>query len=269
VKKRIIVSLMMVGIIVGIALSNAPHHVPQHKVMVALIKPPFKPAKPLPPTIDHPKTVAVIDTGIADAVLKEGYEAGICKFGHKDFTGEGLTDKDGHGTNVSGLINRGAHGSNYCQVIIKFYDPYNNIRNMKHWLAAIRYAIDLKVDYINLSGGGKSPLPGEKDLIEEALNKGIKVVVAAGNENADLEEQPYYPAFYDPRIIVVGNGRDELHRSLMSNYGTRVTVWRKGDNQTAHGITQTGTSQATAIYTGELIKADFLKSQEKSDVQRK
>jgi hypothetical protein len=56
-----------------------------------------------------PIVVAVIDTGKAvDPKLK------YCKYGHKDITGTGLEDNNGHGTNVASLIAREAKGANYC-----------------------------------------------------------------------------------------------------------------------------------------------------------
>jgi len=214
------------------------------------------------------KTVAVIDTGLAEPILESGYRLGICKFGHKDFTGEGIKDTHGHGTNVSGLIHRGAIGSNYCQVIIKYYSKSaSNKENLDRMIAAIKYAVAIRVDYINLSGGGIAPFPEEKAAVDDALKHGIKIIAAAGNEKTDLAKQTYYPAMYDDRIIVVGDGVDEAHKAKTSNYGKRVNIWRDGVNQTAFGITETGTSQATAIYTGELIKADYVK--ENSHVQHR
>lgn len=202
------------------------------------------------------KTVAVIDTGIRREVLDGGYDNGICKFGHKDLTGNGLNDTNGHGTNVSGLIQRNAGGSNYCQVIIKYYDENHDRSNIDRFIAAIRYAIDLKVDYINISGGGPYAYQEEKEAINKALEKGIKIISAAGNNHSDLDVNPYYPAYYSGKVYVVGNGVDEEHKAPTSNYGHRVNLWRDGQNQTAYGITNTGTSQATAIFTGELIKQD-------------
>lgn len=205
------------------------------------------------------KTVAVIDTGLKQELIDGGRKNGICKFGHRDFTGEGLNDVHGHGTNISGLIQRGANGSNYCQVILKYYKPEHDMSGKiqaERFVKAIRYAISIKVDYINISGGGRAPIEEERVLINEALEKGIKIIAAAGNEHSDIDTHPYYPAFYNKEIYVVGNGTDRWHHALTSNYGDRVNVWRDGDHQFANGIIQTGTSQATAIYTGELIKAD-------------
>jgi len=189
--------------------------------------------------------------------MQRGYLAGVCKFGHKDLTGEGLNDVHGHGTNVSGLIEHYAHGANYCQVIIKYYDKdADNITNATRFKAALRYAIALKVDYINISGGGINPDEVERRLILKAIKQGITIIAAAGNEKSDLKKQHYYPAEYDNAIYVIGNGTDSEHHAASSNYGDRVDFWRDGESRTAYGITMTGTSQATAIFTGEKIKED-------------
>ena len=66
-------------------------------------------------------TIAVIDTGLRKDIVEQGYSKGICKIGHKDFTGTGINDDHGHGTNISGLIHKYAKGLKYCQVIIKFW----------------------------------------------------------------------------------------------------------------------------------------------------
>jgi len=212
------------------------------------------------PIVPHgkQKIVAVIDTGIAAPIFNNKTKYHICEHWHKDLTGDGIIDTHGHGTNVSGLIDSGAKGSNYCQVIIKYYNPRSHdLDNMYRFVKAIQYAIDIHADYINISGGGVRPSIEEMIVIERALNRGIKIISAAGNERSDLTNKTYYPAMYDDRITVVGNGLNNVHHSLTSNYGARVNEWRDGENRIGFGITQTGTSQATAIYTGELIKKDY------------
>jgi len=199
--------------------------------------------------------VAVIDTGIDAASSHD-----LCTFGHKSFVNNSspLKDTHGHGTHIAGLISKYAGKGDWCMV-------------------AIKYAIDLKVDYINISGGGFQPNDGEKALIIKALNKGIKVVVAAGNGDdnhvaVNLDKDcSYFPACYDKRILVVGNLKDtdsnpdfvtwsgeKLSRAPSSNYGSYVKRWEVGTNveSTLPGNRRgrmTGTSQATAIVTGKLL----------------
>lgn len=241
----------------------------------------------LPLRAAHAKTltIAVIDTGIDKALPH------LCKFGHRSFVEElsaPLNDTNGHGTHVAGIINQVAGDGDYCLVAIKYYSATKTgTQNLEALLKAIRYAIDINVNVINLSSGGPERNAEESSLIDEALSKNIAIVVAAGNEHNDLDKDcNYFPACYDKRIISVGNlevldekanmavsgsvktlekfkadgGAFRTEVSPTSNYGNRVTTWEIGS-----GILSTmpnggvgymsGTSQATAVFTGRLIKA--------------
>lgn len=204
-------------------------------------------------------TVAVIDTGL-DKNIK-GYENGICKMGHKDFTGTGLHDIHGHGTNISGLIHKYAEGRKYCQVILKFWDPnannYPSNLSLRRMIMAIRHAVAINVDFINISGGGTGFSAAEMVEINRALAKGITVVTVAGNEKCNLNKHKcnFYPAMYDKRIVVVGNGITEGSRAPTSNWGSVVDFWIDGtDKKGEYGKKMTGTSQAAAIQTGKLVR---------------
>lgn len=243
--------------------------------------------------------IAVIDTGIDLDLLKNSRS--YCKDGHKDFTGFGLNDNHGHGTHISGIIDQYAKNFiftpnvvesdinkvvvDYCQIIIKYFDPsLVGSNNLENTIKSFRWAIDQNVDIINYSGGGVDPSEEEKKLVIEALNKGIKVVVAAGNEASNLSADPclhieadkdkklcrkehpakygeYYPAMYDSRIYVVGNLVTSYSNEVSekSNYGDPVTYWEVGAKVLSrlpgnkYG-TMSGTSQATAIKSGKLIR---------------
>jgi len=206
--------------------------------------------------------VAVIDSGI-DKRLPH-----LCKMGHKSFISSSWytsddpnTDTMGHGTHVAGLINRNAGNTDYCLVSLKYYDPRAaNTDSFNSMLAAIKYAINIKVDVINISAGGGNFNKEEYDAIELALNNHILVVAAAGNEHTNLDAKcDYFPACYDKRVIMVGNLNRFARRAPSSNYGSRVNRWEIGTDclsdmpEGKTGI-MTGTSQATAIATGKLIK---------------
>lgn len=231
------------------------------------------------PIISPKKTkkiiVAVIDTGISDDFAKSSV---LCPKGSEDFTGTNLTDRHGHGTHIAGLIDQYAKNifldhyhspkaisnikANYCIVALKYYDtkytPNQDLQLQE--IHALRKAIDLKVDIINISGGGTGKSDLECKLVEEALKKGIKLVFAAGNENSDIDMHPYYPAACDKRITVVGNKSESLSRSPSSNYGSKVNAWEVGENLLSYESNDaasymTGTSQATAVKTGKLVRS--------------
>jgi subtilisin family serine protease len=216
-------------------------------------------------------TIAVIDTGIDPSVSH------LCKFGHKSFARRypnPLIDENGHGTHVSGLIASNAGDGDYCLVAIKYYDEtVSGQENLRNLVKAMQYAVNIDVNFINISGGGPEFSESEYGVIKEALTKHITLVVAAGNEKSDLDKEcDYYPACYDTKIVSVGNldsvsgsielpNTDERHdkdRSPSSNYGRRVTRWEIGTNveSTLPGGRRgrmTGTSQATAVATGKLV----------------
>ena len=124
-------------------------------------------------------------------------------------------------------------------------------------VAALRYAINIKVDFINISGGGSGFHEDERKLISSALHRGITIVVAAGNDKCQLGKGSceYFPAMYDRRIIVVGNGRTEKDRAPSSNWGSVVDFWIDGtEKKGEYGKPMSGTSQATAIQTGKLVR---------------
>jgi subtilisin family serine protease len=208
----------------------------------------------------HTITVAVIDSGI-DADVTH-----LCKLGNKSFVPSlpnPLKDEFVHGTHIAGIINTYAGDVDYCMVAIKFFGSGNSDeQNVAGMLRSLRYAIDLKVDFINVSAGGPVFEEQEYLLIKEALDKGIKVVAAAGNEHDNLDKDcNYFPACYDHRLVIVGNRyrAPSAERSPTSNYGNIVNRWEVGVNVLStlpNGRTgyMSGTSQATAIATGKLVR---------------
>ena len=215
--------------------------------------------------------VAVIDTGIHSSLMNQSF---LCKRGHRDFTGTSLNDNVGHGTHVSGLIDQYVKSiyldrhpisallskrANYCQIIIKTFDPKFKGSTLESYLRGLRYAISLKVDYINYSGGGVGYSYEEEIAIKEALSRNITVVAAAGNNSSDISKHPHYPAVLDSRVVVVGSITREGKRAPYSNYGSSVDVYEIGHYvvslRTASSLAVlSGTSQATAVHTGKLIR---------------
>jgi len=210
--------------------------------------------------------VAVIDSGIDGASPNH-----LCKHGHKSFSTrltDPLKDEEGHGTHIAGIISSTAGDGDYCIVSIKYYDSKaQGKENGIAMIKSIQYAVNIKVDFINISGGGPEPSHKEYAAVLNALNKNIRMIVAAGNEHENLDNLcNYYPACYDKRIVMVGNLQvnkdkfDDYDNNIVepcpsSNYGKRVTRWEIGTDvlSTLPGGKKgymTGTSQATAVATG-------------------
>lgn len=218
--------------------------------------------------------VAVIDTGFdfvsdwsgAIAVDPSLKKPKICKDGHEDFTGTGIKDNHGHGTHIAGLIAQYAGDSDYCLIVMKFHDPAGEAGNsLKNTLKAFQKAIDLKVEMINYSGGGMDVNPDECKIIVKALDQGIIVVAAAGNESSNINKTKFYPAMCDRRVKVVANINKDGTYGTLSNFTDNkknsVFLYKEvgmdamsllPDNSAG---CMTGTSQATAILTGKIANS--------------
>ena len=196
-----------------------------------------------------------------------------------------LMDHFGHGTHVSGLIVGPVrnNGSTFvgrelastetpeqkCHpiqlMILKYYArgmlPDQTIQSET---AAIHYAIKMHARVINFSSGGADPNANERAAIEEANDKHILFVAAAGNDDQNDDHDGFYPASYKlPNILSVA-ADNSLGNQLMffSNYGRRtVDIAAPGENIIStlpNGLkgAMSGTSQATAVVTS--VVARFL-----------
>jgi len=202
--------------------------------------------------------IALIDTGIDinNKTLK------VCSEGSKDFTEskEGYKDTHGHGTHIASIIQEYAGNGDYCFVVLKYYlDSATGAENLLRSNEAFKYAFDLKVDYINYSGGGPIPSDIERLLIKK--HPKTIIVAALGNDKKDLNKYcEYFPACYNyPNVIRVGNMNKRGTRQASSNTYSKADYWAMGENVKAIALNNkpayfSGTSQATAKVTGLLIK---------------
>ena len=190
-------------------------------------------------------TVAVIDSGVnyyhPDLIDNIWSNPREIAFNSKDDDGNGLVDDtrgwdfylndnipfdiDGHGSQVAGLIagennRRGALGVAYDAKIMPLRVTYRSATNSvvadAHSVAsAIYYAVNNGARVINYSYGGFFPFAEETAAIQYAVDRGVVVVAAAGN-NAD--PQPLYPARLGlPGLIAVGSVDRTNRLSYFSN----------------------------------------------------
>jgi subtilisin family serine protease len=207
------------------------------------------------PSLETRIRIAVVDSGL---LMSKEIAPYVCLDGHKDFTMTGLGDRHGHGTNVSHLIAKSIDPKKYCLVIVKWYDPKAPpILSGLFLTAATEYAAHSGAQYINISAGGGAKYQRERNAIEYAVEHGVRVVVAAGNEGVDMSPScPFFPACYpihSNSFYVVGALEKDGKKAWFSNYGGPVNAWAPGTNQEGGGIVMSGTSQATAVYTGLLV----------------
>lgn len=166
--------------------------------------------------------VAVLDTGAE----KEHPDLKDRIIGGRNFTTDGgpddIHDGNGHGTHVAGTIGASNQGQgvvgvapNVKLLILKVLDSQGS--GYFSWITdAIKYATNWKgpngeqVRVISMSLGGPSAVPELQKAIQDAVNKDICVVVAAGNEGDDSEDsfEYSYPANYNEVISVAACTHD-------------------------------------------------------------
>lgn len=192
-----------------------------------------------------------------------------------------LTDTHGHGTHIAGII--AGHSPELPRVnsqvkimALKYYDPKaSGLDNLLNSIKALHYAIKMKAQVINYSGGGVESSKMEEAAIRKAASAGILVIAAAGNESADTDKTGYYPANYKlPNIISVAAVDTQGGLLSFSNYGSKtVDLATRGKNiystlpDGKHGF-MTGTSQATALLTGMVAQLMLQKPELKGQPRR-
>jgi len=182
--------------------------------------------------------VAVIDTGvdylhpdIDDSILKDG-SGNIIGYDFVNNDNDPMDDR-GHGTHVAGII--AAERSNiigiagicsFCQIMpIKFLNSEGK-GVTTNALKSIRFAIDKGAEIINASWGSYGYSNAMQEIINEAYDKGIIFIAAAGNDGVSYRA---YPASYDHVISVAATNEYDTYADF-SNWGTTIDVSAPGVN---------------------------------------
>lgn len=186
---------------------------------------------------------------------------------------EDVTDKNGHGTHVAGIIaaNRVKDGMTGIapEASLHIYKVLADNGNGSYdaIIKGLEQAINQKVDIINMSLGGTEANERMHELINKAINKGICVVCASGNEakgDDGTVDEISYPGFWR-EVIEVGSIEQDGSMSKFSNsnynidlvsYGGQITSCYPGNRY----ATTSGSSQATPQISGALalLKQKFM-----------
>jgi len=192
----------------------------------------------------------IIDTGIrADHVDFSGrVQAGATAI--ED--GRGTADCNGHGTHVAGTVGGTTWGAaKAVQLVPVRVLDCNGAGTMSGVIAGVDWVAGQTaqrpaVANLSLGGGAAQSLD---DAVENAIKKGVTMVVAAGNANADACN--YSPA-RAPNAITVAASTSSDSRSSFSNYGSCVDLFAPGASiRSAYHTSNT----ATALMSGTSMAA--------------
>jgi len=201
----------------------------------------------------------VVDTGI-DATNID-FEGRVTPGFTAVLDGRGSADCNGHGTHVAGTIAGKKYGVAKASTLIpvRVLDcagsgSYSTVISGLDWIAANHRVGDAAVVNMSLGGTTSSTLDG---AVRNLIAKGINVVVAAGNSNADACN--YSPA----RVldaITVGATTSSDSRASYSNTGSCLDLFAPGSSITSAWLgatsiqTISGTSMAAPHAAGVVAR---------------
>lgn len=198
--------------------------------------------------------VVVIDTGIdyTHPELAPNYKGG---WNAVTMTGDPMDDQ-GHGTHVSGTVAAARDGVGVAGVApnaelygVKVLDKYGS--GQYSWIVAgIEWAVENKMQVINMSLGGRSGTAALAEVMKVAHQAGIAIVCAAGNDSGAVN----FPARY-PEAIAVSASDSSDKLAYFSSKGPELSVIAPGvsvySTKKGGGYTSmSGTSMASPHVAG-------------------
>lgn len=176
-----------------------------------------------------------------------------------------------HGTHVAGCANAVSNngkgiaslGMNCVFIPVKCGADNGSVRGIYRGYEGIMYAARLGADVINCSWGGPGSSPAEQDIINQAVEMGSVVIVAAGNETSNVDDGSHFPSGYD-NVVSVGATNSSDKPAWFTNYGYTTTIYAPGAGilSTINGNkyeNQDGTSMASPVAAGltALVRSVF------------
>lgn len=180
------------------------------------------------PVTDMSKVIALIDTGVTET------KNVLNRVSLIDNSLEG----NGHGNDMLNAIISQNENANVLSVRVMGNDGRGTVSSI---IAGMEYAIEQKVGIINLSLSSKKNLANSvlEAEINKAVENGISVVAAAGNDGQDVKD--YMPGSVES-AFVIGAADENGERLIGSNYGSTVD----------YNVVANTTSEAAAKFSGFL-----------------
>lgn len=167
----------------------------------------------------------------------------------------------GHGTHVAGII---AADSRYgavegvaplAQIIPAQFIANDGGGSLGDAVLAMQYSASRGAKIINASWGGAPCVASLRNTFTELQNKGILVVVAAGNDGRDVDVYPEFPASFNlsNQITVAASSVSDFMTSWSNSGFATVHVAAPGEH-----ILSTVPGNSTAYMDGTSMAAPFV-----------
>ncbi|MCX5203832.1 type VII secretion-associated serine protease mycosin [Streptomyces sp. NBC_00237] len=209
--------------------------------------------------------VAVIDTGVdvRNPQLTDAVDQGAGRSFLPSGARDGTHDEVGHGTKVAGIIAARPHpGTGFvglapeATIIPIDQNDAEGTGTPEKLADAIGHAVDQRAAIINISqdtANTANPAVLERAVLK-ALAAKVVVIASAGNDGADGEAKPTYPASYRGVLAVASSDRDN-ERAYFSQTGPFVGIAAPGTDivSTVPGgghCTDSGTSFSAPYVAG-------------------
>ena len=181
---------------------------------------------PMAQTEDSKNVIALIDTGVSES-------ANVID--RISLIGDEL-EGNGHGDKMLHAIVGQNANANVLSIRTMGNDGRGTVSSI---IAGMEYALNHNVSIINLSLASKTNMANSvlAAEIEKAVNAGVQVVGAAGNNNADVKD--YMPGSVSSALII-GAANEDGTKLQSSNYGDTVD----------YNVVTESTSEAAAKFSG-------------------
>lgn len=162
-----------------------------------------------------------------------------------------VTDQNGHGTNVAGIIMRSAPDAR--MMILKINSGDSNTFYTDAVVSALYYAVNAGANVINMSLSLAKESSDVENAIKYAVSRGVMLVVAAGNSSTGIT----FPGTVDEIITVGATTADGRAILWNSPAGATIDITAPGKDVETFGlggniVFATGTSFSAPMVSGAI-----------------